>query len=238
MSARFGIYYVPRESSEFAKFGAHWLGWDIHRADKAALTPFGGLSPGDRLALVENPAKYGFHATLKAPFRLAAGTTEKDLLSRTSHLAESRMAAGSFAFKLTRLGRFFALSPSDTQPNINALAAACVKELDMLRSPLTEQERRRRRPERLTKRQSELFDRWGYPFVLDEYRFHLTLTGPLDAAAAACIEPALTRKIASLKSSKITVDALTVVRQDSTEMPFRVIESFPLRSNEEAAQTL
>jgi len=238
MSARFGIYYVPREYSELALFGAHWLGWDIHHAAKVILTPFGDFSQGDRRALVERPSKYGFHATLKAPFRLASGTTEDALLAHTKQLADRRAVPRPFAFELTRLGRFFALTACKIQPGIGALAEACVKELDALRSPLTEQELQYRRRERLTKRQSKLLDRWGYPFVLEEYRFHLTLTGQLDAVAAARVEPALSRKIASIQSSNIAVDAITVVRQDSAGTPFRVIESFSLRSNEEATQTL
>ena len=71
---RYAIYYVPDADSALSRFGAEILGYD----------PFTGndvLVPGDLImqapdwpALIKDPRKYGFHATLKAPFPLAPGS--------------------------------------------------------------------------------------------------------------------------------------------------------------------
>ena len=64
----------------------------------------------------------------------------------------------SFALKLTHLGRSLALTPTATKPGIDYLAARCVIELDRLRAPLTAHDRERRRPEKLSRKQTELLD--------------------------------------------------------------------------------
>ena len=238
MKPRYAIYYVPDPRTHLGNFGAHWLGWDINRAIEADLHPLAGVGVDERRELVAPPAPYGFHATLKAPFFLAPPFVETDLLRAAEKLAQTLLAPPTFTLELTQLGRFLALTPAGSQPGIDALAVRCVTELDAFRAPLTAGDRERRRPETLSRKQTQLLDQWGYPFVLDEYRFHLTLTGALSEDACIRIAPLIARELDVILSTTVALDAITVVRQDHTGAPFRVLERLPLRSNKEASKSL
>ena len=64
---RYAIYYLP-PAGALADFGARWLGWDVRRGAAAVQLDLPGLRDA-----TEAPRKYGFHGTLKPPFRLAEG---------------------------------------------------------------------------------------------------------------------------------------------------------------------
>ena len=49
----------------------------------------------------------------------------------------------------------------------------------------------RRDPDRLTAPQFSNLHRWGYPYVMDESRFHMMLTGPVNSNLNARFETAL-----------------------------------------------
>jgi hypothetical protein len=86
---------------------------------------------------------------------------------------------------LTRLGRFLALTPVGDARGIGRVADTCVQVLDPFRAPPEAEELARRRQARLSARQEALLLRWGYPHVMEEFRFHMTLTGRLAPAEAA-----------------------------------------------------
>ena len=70
---RFAIYYAPRGGA-FADAAAAWLGWDLTRGRAVAQPDLPGLVDLPGLAdLTAEPRKYGFHGTIKPPFRLAGG---------------------------------------------------------------------------------------------------------------------------------------------------------------------
>lgn len=161
---------------DLAAWGAAWLGWDPEAGAEVA-HPDPALGP-----LTEEPRRYGLHATLKAPFRLAGGRTEADLAEALAALAGRLPPAEAPGLALSLIGRFLALTPEADPAPIDALAAACVTELDALRAPPTEAELQRRRASKLDAQEEAHLLRWGYPYVLDRFRFHVTLTGPLDEA--------------------------------------------------------
>ncbi len=171
--ARFAIYYLPPEGA-LADFGAGWLGWDCV-AGRDSIPPH---APGlDDVTMT--PRKYGFHGTLKPPFRLAEGTDAAGLRQAVAQMAQVCPAAQSDALTLTALGRFLALTPVGDTSGIARVAATCVEALDVFRAPPDEAELERRRKARLSDRQEALLQRWGYPYVMEEFRFHMTLTGRL-----------------------------------------------------------
>lgn len=169
--SRFAIYFVPSEG-QLADFGAAWLGWDVVLGREAVQPDITGLRD-----ITMTPMKYGFHGTLKPPFRLADGCTLDQLQSAVASLAETLQPATCASLSLTTLGRFLALTLQGDVSGLRRVATACVRDLDAFRAPASEAELARRRKAGLTAPQDALLTRWGYPYVMDEFRFHLTLSG-------------------------------------------------------------
>lgn len=170
---RFAIYYIPPEGP-LASFGAAWLGWDVAAGRPVDQPDLPGL---DHTTMT--PRKYGFHGTLKPPFRLADGKTEGGLADAVSDMARALAPARADGLRLSRLGRFLALTPKGDQTEIARVAGTCVAALDAFRAAAPPEELARRRKAGLTRAQDALLLQWGYPYVMDEFRFHLTLTGRL-----------------------------------------------------------
>lgn len=170
---RFAVYYLPPEGA-LADFGAAWLEWDCVTARTVTALHVPGLHD-----VTMTPRKYGFHGTLKPPFRLAEGTDVAGLQKALLQMAATCAPAKCDGLALTVLGRFLALTPVGDISGIARVAATCVEALDTFRAPPSEAELVRRRKARLSERQDALLQRWGYAYVMEEFRFHLTLTGRL-----------------------------------------------------------
>ncbi len=176
---RYAIYFAPTTDTALSAFGRGVLGRDAERyADSNVFPQLTNLFP-DWRAHVSAAAHYGFHATLKPPFALAAGVEAPWLLEDVKALAKSLAPVAMGHLKVASMGRFIALVPVSPPVQLGTLAAQIVRSLDPLRAPLTEADRARRRPETLSPRQIAYLDQWGYPYVFDDFRFHMTLTGPL-----------------------------------------------------------
>ena len=81
--------------------------------------------------------------------------------------------------KISRLGRFLAMTQDVQSNDVTELAASTVSYFDKFRAPLSDIDIEKRRRRRLTPQQDALMLRWGYPYVMQEFKFHMTLTGPL-----------------------------------------------------------
>ncbi len=184
---RYAVYALPE--GPLAEAAQAWLGWDA-ALGRALPHPAVAL-PRPLAELTEAPRRYGFHGTLKAPFRLAAGVDEPALGWAVAALSQRLVPARAPGLRLARLGGFLALVPLGDGADLSDLAQRVVEALDAFRAPLTEAEIARRRPERLTARQRVLLHRWGYPYVAEEFRFHLTLTGDLPEAELDAVEAVL-----------------------------------------------
>lgn len=180
-SHRFAVYFSPPPGAAWWEAGSRWLG-----RDAAALKPtpleqprFDGLAPELMQQLTRDPARYGWHATLKAPFQLGEGVVLGDLRRALRDLAASFSAFAMPGLSVKQLGDFLALCPQGDLTAINAVASACVTQLHRLAAPLTSAELERRRKNSLSALEDELLQRWGYPYVLERYCFHMSLTGKL-----------------------------------------------------------
>lgn len=203
---RHAVYYAPPAGSPLAAFGAAWLGWDPESGKVMAGAAVSGL-PLSREALVEAPARYGLHATLKAPFRLADGASEEGLERALASLA-AQLAPFDLTLAPAWVGGFLALVPRVSSPALAALEAACVTELDGLRASLAPAEIARRQATRLTAAEEENLARWGYPYVLDRFRFHVTLTGIVRPEEQVAISAALAPHLAPLVAEPAPVAEL------------------------------
>lgn len=166
---RYAIYFCPQPGSALGRFGADWLG-NYKMATAMA------LSDDVYLAVTKSPRRYGFHGTLKAPFQLSPLASQEQLLDAVSALATSTTSFAIDGFVLKSIGSFIALVPRSEPDELSILASRCVTELDTFRAPPDSDELTRRRRANLSPAQDQLLVRWGYPYVLDEFRFHLTLT--------------------------------------------------------------
>ncbi|WP_221585780.1 DUF1045 domain-containing protein [Microbacterium sp. G2-8] len=187
----------------------------------------------DAQAITSDPRRYGFHATLKAPFRLAPGRTEDELAEAVARFAASRGPVVLPGVEPAAIGSFRALVPAD-QTEIAALAAEIVTDFEPFRAVLTTDEVARRRPERLSVRQRALLDAYGYPYVLDEFRVHLTLTNSLADAEALDVDARIAEHFAGVAGIDVPLTALTVAVEPEPGAPFSILQTFPFDTQEPA----
>lgn len=176
---RYGIYFAPTPQSHAWELGSQWLGRCSATGQTRDQPTIAGLTWAEFAALTTAPRRYGWHATLKAPFALADGISEEDLCVAMGNLAKSLFAFEMPALRVARLGDFLALTPDGDTAKLNTVSEACVTEIHHCAAALSDGELQRRRISRLTPRQDDLLERWGYPYVFEEFRFHFSLTGPL-----------------------------------------------------------
>ena len=229
---RYAVYYVSARDSQLDRFGAQLLGYDAWTGETLPFPDFASQTATDWQELTHDPRKYGFHATLKAPMPLASGSTEAELLASCSAFAEKPRAIPVITPVVDAISGFIAVVPSARSSELEQLAADCVIELDRFRAPLTPVDRTRRNPSNLTPRQCELLDRWGYPYVMEEFRFHMTLTGRLDAARRAPVLAILQRRFSDLDITRLAIDRIALFRQDDTNSRFCIISQWRLSSAE------
>ncbi|MBB4286990.1 DUF1045 domain-containing protein [Roseospira goensis] len=225
---RFALYFAPPEGSALDRLGSAWLGRDARSGAALDRPMVPGLDPARAETLTDSPRFYGFHGTLKAPFALRAGTTADDLMAAVETFAATRTGFDLPALMVAPLGGFVALVPSAPAPALDELAAACVETFDAFRAPPSADELARRRAAGLTAGEQALLERWGYPYVMDAFRFHMTLTGRIadDGERAAVIE-ALRALFGPAIAAPVPVDGLAVFHQPERAAPFRLIRRVP-----------
>jgi putative phosphonate metabolism protein len=227
-SPRYAIYYAPAPGSGLDRFGAALLGYDAFASDDFPF-PEGVLqATPDWRELTSDPRKYGFHATLKAPMSLASGRTEAELVSACEAFAATPRAIPVIRPVVDSISGFIAVIPAAPSAELTRLAADCVTEFDSFRALLTEAGRARRNPSQLTPRQREHLDRWGYPYVMDDFRFHMTLTGRVGAERRATLVSMLRDRFHALDLSSLAIDRIALFRQDNTNSRFRVVQQWEL----------
>ncbi|MEM8580028.1 MAG: DUF1045 domain-containing protein [Pseudomonadota bacterium] len=223
--SRYAIYLVPDEGA-LSRFGAEFLGWDIARGTNSTQMQMLEL-PRPITKITARPRKYGFHGTIKAPMRLAKGRDEAELVRVCHKLMATEEVFAVERLRLARLGSFIALVPATDTSKLEALARRVLEGLEPFRAPMTKAERARRNPDRLSDQQRHLLDRWGYPYVLEEFRFHMTLTGPLSHAEARLTEIALAPLLRPILAEPLKVASLCICGERS-DGHFEVVERVPL----------
>ncbi|QRM33379.1 DUF1045 domain-containing protein (plasmid) [Microvirga sp. VF16] len=221
---RYALYYTPSADHPLTVAAAHWLGRDAFGRSGMAED----ARPDADRQLTAEPRRYGFHATLKAPFRLRPGTSRPELEDALRRFAESRPPCPIGPLRVATLGSFVALVPRAASPMLQGFAAQVVSEFDAFRAPLTEPERHRRRQSGLDATETGYLEQWGYPYVFDRFRFHLTLTGPVPESARDGVARRLEALFASLLDEDFPLDALTLFEQDHPAGEFVAIARFGL----------
>ncbi len=222
---RYALYFTPRPESDLARLGATMLGYDCYTGAAMEQPLLPGLPPDELHSGTAEPRRYGFHGTLKAPFRLQEDCSLNDLRSAVRGFAAEWPAFDAGTVAPRQLGRFIALTPDAPSADLSLFAAECVAAFDRFRAPLTDKDRLRRATHTLSLRQQALLERWGYPYVFDQFRFHMTLTGSLP-------EERIHRWLDSLEryvgAHPLVIDALTLLEQENPSAQFRIVERFGL----------
>lgn len=214
---RVAIYWAPDLDDPLHRAGSAWLGRDAETAARIQQPAIPDLAE-----MTADPRLYGLHATLKPPFSLVGGY--QAFLADATHWASSMAPFTLPPLEIQDLKGFLALRESSPCPALYALADSAVSSLDRHRALPTEAELARRRRANLTPAQEELLARWGYPYVMAEFQFHITLTRRLDAKEAARIRPLAEAHFAGLVEQPRRVGAVCVFTQSAPGQPFLIAE--------------
>ena len=221
---RYAIYATPEGALWDA--GSHWLGWDAARGAALPQPEVEGL-PRPLAEITEAPRKYGFHATIKPPFRLAEGVTPEDLAWATEALCLRLSPVVLSGLRLQRIGGFLALVSEAGDEALSDLPRRVVEALDPFRAALTADEIARHDPARLTPRQRDYLATWGNPHVMQEFRFHMTLTSDLPLAESAAVAGVLGPWIAPHLPRPFAVDSLCLFGE-AEDGRFHLLQRFAL----------
>lgn len=213
-SARYALYYAPPDDTDLGRFGEAWLSPEARKA------PDWAPDPALWQRATASPAHYGFHATLKAPFRLAEGRTEAELLAAFARFAQTRRAFEAPPLTVQQFGPYLALVFMQACPQMDDLHRDCVEEFEPFRAPLNSQELAKRQAAGLSPRRAELLERYGYPDVLDQFTFHLTLAGPIDEPALAVVRQLLRGRTGEFAKQGLPIDGLCLFKQADASSRF------------------
>lgn len=224
---RFALYFAPIDGGDLARLGAAWLGRDAARGAVPGADP--ALPGGRRLAdLTVSARRYGLHATLKAPIRLAQGRTRDDLLAAARDWCAGRAPIDLGPLHLVSLGGFLALVPVAQPQALTDFAADLVRDLDAFRAPPSPDELARRRAGGLSARQDALLAEWGYPYVMEEFQFHITLTDRLPPDLEPAVTAAAQTHFGPVLGMPQVIDDLAVFGE-AEDGTFHQITRLPLR---------
>jgi putative phosphonate metabolism protein len=218
---RYAVYYAPIPGTPLHRQGSAWLGRDACTGEALAQPDVDGLR-----RLTADPRRYGFHATLKPPFALREGVGPEALMRACAALA-AEIVGFRVKLKIGQLDGFLALVPDGDAVPLQDLAARCVRELDGFRRPPSEDELARRRKAPLTARQDANLLRWGYAYVLDDFRFHMTLTERLEPGDADRLLGAARAHFAAELGDPVPVDGITLFQEPEPGAPFLALRFFP-----------
>lgn len=229
MSERYAIFYTPATSSPLWRRAAQWLGRDASGAEPDA-GEIAGLAPERRMDLTTSARRYGFHATIKPPMTLPGHKSVGDLETELTTFALARSAIPIGRLEVRLLGDFLALMPVDPPAALGAFAADVVQSFEPFRAPISAGDRDRRMEAGLSPRQVELLDRYGYPYVLDQFQFHMTIADRLTDNDRDLVVKAARAWFAPVLEEPVTIDRLTLFHEPREQAAFVRLGDFPLLS--------
>ncbi|MDH6268682.1 putative phosphonate metabolism protein [Rhizobium sp. SG_E_25_P2] len=227
---RYAVYFAPALDHPLTLLANAWLGRDAASGEDLPQVAINGVTREELTELTADPRRYGFHATLKAPFELADGVSEADLIAAFDGFADSRQAFALPCVTLGQLGPFFALVPAEDSEELDSLAADSVRAFEPFRAPLSEADILRRKPEKLSPSERHNLQTWGYPYVFEDFRFHMTLTGPTLDAQRDALKTAICGHFAEILDRPLAIDHLALFVETERGAPFTVLRINQLRS--------
>jgi putative phosphonate metabolism protein len=228
LAPRYAIYWAPPADCALAQLGERWLGRDAASGSALQQPTLPGLSDAEVALITAEPRRYGLHATLKPPFHLASPCGLADLETRLAWFAKTQPRFRAPPLRVTRLANFLALTLPTPSPALHVLAAKCVETFDCFRSVPDGEQLAHRRRSRLTPRQEENLCRWGYPYVMDEFRFHVSLTGSIKRDTADHLLPILAEYFAVSTTVPLDIGEITLFVEPGPGAPMRIVRRYSL----------
>lgn len=219
---RYAVYFTPAREEPLAQTAAGWLGRDAYGGEAGRHDVVAGLSAAEIAFHTASARRYGFHATLKAPFHLARDQDEKSLIGAFEAFCAARTPLILPRTRLAQMGGFFALVPTERVSQLDILAAEAVRAFEPFRAPLSDAEIARRNPEALTAAQLRNLHGWGYPYIFDEFRFHMTLTGRVSDEDSPRLARAIESAFGPLLDGPLAIDTLALFVEPEPGAPFIV----------------
>ena len=198
-------------------------GWDCRKGQYISSENAFSEPLADREYFTKKPRKYGLHATLKAPFRLQTTQNEPALRSAFHGFCNHQKPAASGNLTLSEQGGFISLRPQRQSAALFELGKNCLEAFDPFRAPLDQNDLNRRRNARLSPRQNDFLHQWGYPYVLQEFQFHITLSSRLSILQREKIIPALKNLLAHELDCPFIIAHLALMGEDRNGQ-FHILE--------------
>lgn len=226
---RHAAYFAPAPGSQAWDLGAQWLGRCARSGLPLPQPALADIEPTTLARLTQAPRRYGWHATLKAPFALADSAKPVQLQAAFLQVAATVASPIRLEVEVAQVGDFLALVPLRRSEALHALADACVRHLQPFAAPLPAAELARRRQGGLNPRQELMLLQWGYPYVMEDFQFHMTLTGPLvgvSDAQRSALGAHARNWFAPLRAQGLHIDALSWFVEEAPGGDFRWQERF------------
>ncbi len=215
---RYAIYWTPEPGSDLAAFGERWFG------EPAEMS---GLKADLASRAVQAPARYGLHATLKAPFPLRDGTSAQELRQALDAFCTMRRAPSGGAFRPMFFQGYFGLILAARTADIDWLAAECVTHFDRFRAPRGQSGVGPKEMGELSPSEAVFLEEFGYPHVLSAFQFHVSLAGPLGPRELDEVATALKPHLVPLITKPVTIRCLSLLGERSGDGVFEVITRHP-----------
>lgn len=225
---RYAVYFAPGAESMLGQFGHAWLGRDPASGRDVARLDVTGISADELVAATTSPSRYGFHGTLKPPFALRDGQTRADLEATIADFCAQIAPITCGHLMLKTIGRFLALVPTEPVAPLGDLAGSLVRGLDEFRKPEGEAAMNKRRAVGLSDRQEDYLVRWGYPYVMEEFRFHLTLSNKLEGDQLDRFETALAPLVDPLCQTPFAIRDVCLFGDPGDGKPFALLQRISL----------
>lgn len=225
MPERYAFYFSPPPHSELAAFGKLCLGRTAFRARQSdAKSTFADQARWQ--TLTTKPAHYGFHATLKAPFELKQNVSVKQLIDTAQAFVSKEAPITLTTLAPRLLSQFLALTLEEQPDTVASLAQRCVETFEGHRLPLSNTDIQHRLQQPLSDRQTTLLQQYGYPYVAEQFRFHMTLSGELPNQDNDFLEW-VSETFQSIVTCPPVLDRITLFWQTDRQSPFVHLNDFP-----------
>jgi hypothetical protein len=225
---RYAICFTPPPSDPLCHVAANWLGRNVFSGEMVEPPAVRGLGIHEIAFHTAVPRRYGFHGALKAPFHLASDISEAQLLREMMRFSGTIQPFSIPRIEVARLGNYYSLVPSIPCENVHYLASAIVQHFDRFRAPLSEADIERSDPDGLSAAQFANLHRWGNPYVMDEFRFHMPITGPVNHSDMPRMEQAVRSIFDPVLCEPMTISNIALMIEEGMGGPFRVHSLHPM----------